>query len=170
MTSTETRSSPQDVGAEYIGHCRKILLKEYLPRVRVCLEALEEPDIWWRAHETDNSIGNLILHLSGNIRQWIVAGIGGEEYARNRPGEFSERGPIPKGELLKRIEATLNEADRVLMEFDLSRLLEVRHFQKWDHTCLYAISHIVEHFAEHLGQIIYITKLRTGKDLKFFNL
>jgi uncharacterized protein DUF1572 len=170
MKSPEILSPSPDVSSEYIGYCRTRLLKEYLPRIRVCLEALDESDVWWRAHETDNSIGNLILHLSGNVRQWIVSGLGGEADGRNRPGEFSERGPIPKAELLKQIESTLKEADRVLMEFDRSRLLEVRHFQKWDHTCLYAVSHIVEHFAQHLGQIIYITKLRTGKDLKFFNL
>jgi uncharacterized damage-inducible protein DinB len=146
------------------------MLKEYLPRIQQCLATLSEDDVWWRAHETDNSIGNLILHLSGNVRQWIVAGLGGEPDKRDRPAEFSERSHIPKELLLKRFEAALNDADRVLQDFDVSRLLEVRHIQRDDTTCLDAISHVVEHVAQHLGQIIYITKLRTGKDLKFYNL
>ena len=161
---------PTDVGTEYVGYCRQRLVKECLPWIQASLEALGDEDIWWRAHETDNSIGNLILHLSGNIRQWIVAGIGGEPYARDRPSEFSERGPIPKAELLKRFETAVTDADRVLMRFDTSRLLEVRHFQKWDVTCLYAISHVVEHVSQHLGQIVYIAKLRTGKDLKLVDV
>jgi len=170
MDPEETKTHSSDAGANYIAYCRRRLLKEYFPRVQACFETLGEEDIWWRAHETDNSIGNLILHLCGNIRQWIVGGIGEAPDARDRPREFSERGPIPKTELLKRFETTLNEADRVLGQFDLSRLLEVRHFQKYEVTCIDAISHVVEHVAQHLGQIIYITKLRTGKDLKFFNL
>lgn len=170
MESKQTTAESLNVGAEYIGYCRRRLLKEFLPRIQACFEALGDDDVWWRAHETDNSIGNLILHLSGNIRQWIITGIGEVPFARDRAREFSERARIPRSELLRRFETTLNEADRVLMNFDVSRLLEVRHFQKWDVTCLEAISHVVEHVAQHLGQIIYITKLRTGKDLKFFNL
>lgn len=89
---------------------------------------------------------------------------------RNRPKEFSEREHIPKSALLTILESTLREADRTLEQFDLSKLLEVRHIQVYDVTCLYVISEVVEHFSHHLGQIIYITKLRTGKDLKFYNL
>ena len=157
-------------GSEFISCCRQHLLQEFLPKIKECLEQLSDDDIWWRAHETDNSIGNLLLHLSGNLRQWIISGIGGVPFERNRALEFAERTHMPKGELFKRFEETLLEADRVLGRFDVHKLLEVRHFQKWDHTCLYAISHVVEHLAQHMGQIIYITKLRRGIDLKFFNL
>jgi len=160
----------QDAGKEYVAYCRRRLLKEYLPKIQKCFEELSDEDIWWRVHDTDNSIGNIILHLCGNIRQWIISGIGGAPDLRNRPSEFSERRQIPKKELLQKLEQTLLEADRVLNELDADKFLEVRHFQKWDHTCLDAISHVVEHVAQHMGQIIYITKLRTAKDLKFFNL
>lgn len=158
------------IGKEYISYCRRRLLKEYLPKIQGCFDELLEEDVWWRAHETDNSIGNLILHLCGNIRQWIISGIGGAPDERNRVLEFSERRHIAKKEVMKKFEETLLEADRVLEEFDADQLLEVRHFQKWDHTCLDAISHVVEHVGQHMGQIIYITKLRKGKDLKFWNL
>jgi len=159
-----------EIGAEFISCCRRHLIEEYLPKIKGCLDQLTEDDIWWRAHETDNSIGNLLLHLSGNIRQWIIAGIGGISFERNRPQEFAERTHLPKAELLKTFEGTLLEADQVLAQLDVNKLLEVRHFQKWDHTCLYAISHVVEHVAQHMGQIIFITKLRKGIDMEFFKL
>ena len=170
MEIQQPSAHPTGVGSEFISYSRLRLLKEYLPRVQACINTLSEEDVWWRHQETDNSVGNLILHLTGNIGQWILAGLGGESVTRNRPLEFSERGPLPKADLLRRFEGVLTEADRVLAEFDPSKLLEVRHFQKWDVTCLYAISHVVEHVAQHMGQIIYITKLRTSQDLKFFKV
>ncbi len=157
-------------GSHYVSYCRRRLLKEYWPRIQRCVSELSDEDVWWRAHETNNSVGNLLLHLSGNVRQWITSGIGGVPDNRNRPQEFAEREHVSKADLLKRLESILLEADKVLEQFDASKLLEVRHIQKYDVTCLEAISHVVEHFAQHLGQIIYITKLRTGKDLKFYNL
>ena len=65
---------------------------------------------------------------------------------------------------------TVHDVDHVLRDFDVAKLTEIRHFQKWDHSCLYAISHVVEHVAQHMGQIIYITKLRKGIDLKLVKL
>ncbi|MBI4546592.1 MAG: DUF1572 family protein [Ignavibacteriae bacterium] len=172
MTTEQLKKQPtsSNIGAAYITYCHQRLLKEYFPKIVRCLDELSEDDVWWRAHETNNSIGNLILHLCGNVRQWIISGIGGKQDVRNRPKEFSEREQIPKSELLTILESTLREADRALEQFDLSKLLEVRHIQVYDVSCLYAISQVVEHFSHHLGQIIYITKLRTGKDLKFYNL
>jgi uncharacterized damage-inducible protein DinB len=158
------------IADEFIAYARKKLLSEYFPRIERCLQELSDEDIWWRAHETNNSVGNLVLHLSGNVRQWIVAGLGGAPDTRNRPQEFAERMPIPKEKLLNKLHATLSEADDVLERFDRSRILEVRHVQKYDVTCLEAIFHVVEHFSGHVGQIIYITKLRKGIDLKFYDL
>lgn len=163
-------STGSGIGAEYVTYCRRRLLKEYLPRIERCAEALSDDDVWWRQHDTDNSIGNLLMHLAGNVRQWIVTGIGGGVDIRERSHEFSERNMIPKELLLERLRDTLRQADGVLCRFDTGKLLEVRHIQKYDVTCLDAVSHVVEHFAQHLGQIIYITKLRTGRDLKFYDL
>ena len=159
-----------NLGQEYITYCRRRLTKEYLPRIEQCLATLTEDEIWWRAHETDNSIGNLVLHLSGNVRQWIVGGLGGEPDHRNRAQEFSEREHLPKERLLTILRQAINDVDKTLETFDAGKLLEVRHIQKYDVTCLDALSHVVEHFAQHLGQIIYITKLKKGVDLKFYNL
>lgn len=154
----------------FIAAARTHLVEEYLPKIRSCVEQLSEEDFWWRASETENSVGNLLLHLSGNIRQWIISGLGGAADARQRQTEFDERRHLPKEEILHLFESTVREADAVLERFDGRLLAEVRHFQKWDHTCLYAISHVVEHVAQHMGQIIFITKLRTKRDLRFFNV
>ncbi len=166
----EVNPGPIDTGAEFIRTARTHLLREYLPKFQACLNELTDEEVWWRAHETDNSVGNLLLHLVGNMRQWIVVGIGGGEYSRDRDKEFSERRKISKTELATLFEGTVHDVDHVLRDFDTSKLTEIRHFQKWDYSCLYAISHVVEHVAQHMGQIIYITKLRKGIDLKLVKL
>ena len=159
-----------DTGKAYLTYSRHRLLEEYLPRIERCLDELTPDDLWWRAHETDNSVGNLILHLNGNVRQWIIGGLGGSTNERDRDLEFNQREHIPASELRPMLRATMEEAAQVIEQFDPARLLEIRHIQKYDVTCLDALSHVVEHFAQHLGQIIYVTKLRRAKDLRFWNL
>ncbi len=168
--TTGPNNPATDLGVVYLAYCRRRLSEEYLPRILRCLDELTDEDIWWRAHENGNSVGNLVLHLAGNVGQWINSGLGGTPDKRDRKGEFSERGPVPRKELVERIVTTLRTADATLARFDTSRLLEKRHIQVYEVTCLDAVSHVVEHFAQHLGQIIYITKLRKGVDLKFYDL
>jgi uncharacterized damage-inducible protein DinB len=141
-----------------------------MPKIRECLDELSEEDVWWRAHETNNSVGNLLLHLSGNVRQWIVSGIGGKPDNRQRPLEFSERNAIPKRVVWLKLQDSVAEACQVLECFPVEQLLEQRKIQGFDNTALQAVFHVVEHFALHTGQIIYITKLRQDRDLKFYNL
>ncbi len=159
-----------DVGAAYLSYSRRRLSEEYLPRLLRCLDELSDEEIWWRPHESANSVGNLVLHLSGNIGQWINAGLGGMTGKRDRNAEFSERGPVPRKDLVERMTRTVHDADSSLARFDPAQLLEKRKIQVYDVTCLDAVSHVVEHFAQHLGQIIYITKLRKSIDLKFYDL
>lgn len=161
---------PDQFGKLYLSYCRRRLSEEYLPRILRCLGELADDDIWWRPNENANSVGNLVLHLSGNVRQWIVSGLGGADDVRDRKSEFSERGPVPRDELVERLVTTLRDADGALARFDPARLSETRRIQVYDATCLDALSHVLEHFAQHLGQIVYITKLRKGVDLKFYDL
>ncbi len=154
----------------FIAEARRHLMQEYLPWLRACLTTLNDEDIWWRPNEKSNSIGNLILHLCGNIRQWIVHGVGGAADERNRPTEFAAREPFSKAELLQKLEATLVEVDSVLANVQLEKLTESCMIQGFNVTVLGAIFHVVEHFAYHTGQIIYITKIRTGEDLKLWNI
>jgi uncharacterized damage-inducible protein DinB len=159
-----------EVGGVFLKESRFLLLEDFLPKIRRCLEMLDDSDLWWRAHENNNSVGNLILHLCGNVRQWIIASLGGGPDQRKRSEEFSERALIPKVDLLTNLEKTLVEADGVLASFELNNLLVGRTIQGFQTTALQAILHVVEHFSFHTGQIIYVTKLRKGMDLKFYDL
>ena len=130
---------------------------------------LTDDRIWWRPHESDNSIGNLLLHLNGNVRQWIVVPFGGVPDARNRPAEFAEKRHIPGAELRERLDATLREVDEILQRMEPAALLQNYDIQHQKNvTGIEAIYHVVEHFAMHHGQILYITKLVTGQDLGFY--
>ncbi len=148
---------------------RQFLLRDYLPKIERCLEQLSDAQIWWRANEESNSIGNLLLHLSGNVRQWIVCGLGGRVDRRQRDSEFAQRDEIPRHELLSLVRETLSEADQVLAEFDSSALLEEKQIQGTRATALEAIFHVTEHFSMHTGQIILLTKMQANKNLRFYD-
>ena len=109
-------------------------LDSALDRIEHCLGQLTDGQVWHRSRPDLNSVGNLILHLCGNLRQWVVAGLGGTTDVRNRPAEFAERGPVPKDELVRRLEAVVGEARRVLSGVDARRLTEVRRIQGFDVT------------------------------------
>jgi uncharacterized damage-inducible protein DinB len=159
-----------EIGKAFLLQARLHLNDDFMPKIAKCLEVLSEEDVWWRAHETNNSVGNLLLHLAGNVRQWIVSGIGGQPDKRQRSLEFSERKAIPKKIIWSTLQEAVTEASRTLESFPAGRLLETRKIQGFDSTVLQAIFHVVEHFSLHTGQVIYITKLREGRDLKFYDL
>lgn len=158
------------IGQLFIDRSRRYLAAEYLPKVRRCLDVLGEEDLWWRPGAQCNSIGNLLLHLSGNIRQWVVGGIGGEPDIRQRQTEFDADGAHTRAELMDLLETTLRDVDRVLSGLSAATLLEPRVIQGRDVTVLEALYHATEHFGMHTGQIIYIAKLRTGADLEFYDI
>jgi uncharacterized damage-inducible protein DinB len=141
-------------------------LKDYLNLIAACMEELNEPDIWWRENEQSNSIGNLILHVSGSLGQWIVSGIGGADDHRIRQQEFDERSEISKQDLFSKLSSTFQTADRVLAQIDPERLSEKLQLFGKEVTWMYAIFHMIEHVSMHTGQIIFITKVRTAKDLR----
>lgn len=156
------------IGEAFIERSRSYLSSEYLPKIRRCIHAVREEDLWWRPNPESNSIGNLMLHMAGNIRQWVVGGVGGEPDRREREAEFGAAGGPGRQELLEVLEAALAEVDVVLATVGAERLLERRRIQGREVTVLDAIYHAVEHFGMHTGQVIYITKLRTGTDLGFY--
>ena len=157
-----------DWGNAFLEEARRYLAVEYPTKIRACLAHLSDDDLWWRPNEASNSIGNLLLHLSGNIRQWIVSGVGGVPDLRKRQDEFDERGLVARAELLARFDATLADAARVLTSLGAAELTAPRRIQGRDTTVLLAIFHAVEHFAMHTGQITCLTKQRTGRDLGFY--
>ena len=124
--------------------------------------------MWSRPNEASNSIGNLLLHLRGNVTQWIIGGVGDRPYDRQRQQEFDERVHVPATELLAALKGVVREADEVIRGLDADALLTTREIQDYDVTVLEAIYHVVEHFSMHTGQIILLTKARTGEDLKLW--
>jgi uncharacterized damage-inducible protein DinB len=157
------------VSEAFVSQARSLLVTEYLPKIERCLEALTEEDLWWRANESSNSIGNLLLHLSGNARQWIVSGLGGRPDERRRQIEFDERSSILKADLIGGLKQTLVEVDAVLAGFDLASLLTHYQIQECEVSAIEAVFHVVEHFSMHTGQIILLTKLLTQRDLRFYD-
>ncbi|MCA1557931.1 MAG: DUF1572 domain-containing protein [Acidobacteria bacterium] len=161
--------STTEVPQAFIAKARSYLMTDYLPKIERCMEALSDEDVWWRSGAESNSIGNLILHLCGNARQWIVCGIGGETDTRQRQSEFDERSLIRREELLQHLRQTLQEVDGVLAELSHTSLMKRRTIQGTEQTILEAIFHVVEHFSMHTGQIILLTKMLTRSDLRFYD-
>jgi hypothetical protein len=157
-----------NVSTLFLEFSRTKLLTQYWPRMRSSVESLTDDQIWWRPNEASNSIGNLLLHLNGNVRQWLVASFDRKEDTRNRPAEFAERQHIPAAELLNTLGGTLETADGVLARLTEADLRETYHIQGYTVSGLHAVYDVVEHFALHYGQIIYITKLIRAKDLGFY--
>ena len=142
-------------------------LKSAQQRIQHCLGQLNDAQVWRRSQPGLNSIGNLILHLCGNLRQWIVAGIGGASDVRNRPAEFAERGPIPKEELLRTLAMIVEEAQRILAAVDARQLAEPRRIQGFDVTGVAALFDSVPHFRGHTQEIISMTRLLLGDAYQF---
>lgn len=159
-----------DVGPAFLAQSRTYLTGHYLPKILAAVETLSDEDLWWRPNEASNSIGNILLHLAGNVRQWIVTGVGGAPDVRDRAAEFARREPLPRGELLARFTEAVLEAEGVIAQTDPASLGERRAIQGRGVTVQEAIYHVVEHFAMHAGQILWISKLRSGRDLGFYRL
>src|SRR5436190_10082758 len=158
-----------EIGQFFITRSRYHLSQDFLPKIERCLELLKDEQIWWRANPQSNSIGNLILHLSGNVRQWIVSGLGGAADSRDRDAEFAQRDMISREDLIKRLKRTLGDADAALAKFDVEKLLDRQSIQGCDVSALEAILHVVEHFSMHAGQIVLLTKILAKKDLAFYD-
>lgn len=148
--------------------CSVRRLEQSSARIETCLGKLNEEQLWARGGENENAIGNLVLHLSGNVRQWIVSGVGGRLDIRQRDREFSARGGVSIPELAGRLRGTVEEAAAVLGAITPERLAERVVIQQYDVSVLEAIYHVVEHFSGHAGQIIFATKMLTGSDLGFY--
>ncbi|HEX3875745.1 MAG TPA: DinB family protein [Bryobacteraceae bacterium] len=137
-------------------------------RIDVCLGRLSEEQVWMRGGENENAAGNLVLHLCGNVRQWIVSGVGGASDTRHRDAEFAAREGASIAGLKEKLVAAVSDAVGTLQATSDERLLERITVQQREYTVLEAVYHVVEHFAMHTGQIIFATKMLTGDDLGFY--
>jgi uncharacterized damage-inducible protein DinB len=164
----ETKSAGGDPAALFLQQARYYLGTEYRSKLRLAVDAIPAERLWWRPNEESNSVGNLLLHLTGNIRQWIVSGVGGAPVSRNRAQEFAARNGPPVTELVANLERALGEVDAVLAALAPGQLLERRTIQGRDVTVLEAVLHVVEHFSMHLGQIVLIAKLHAPDAVHFY--
>jgi len=143
-------------------------LTQLMGRIDSCVKKLTPEQIWMRADANQNAVGNLLMHLNGNVRQWILHGVGGQPDVRDRDAEFAAKDGAVANELLSRLRSTVEETAGLLRTLPAARLMERVDTQGYDCTVLAAIYHVVEHFAGHTFQIIYATKLSTGEDLGFY--
>jgi len=157
-----------ELGPTFLREIDRRLFDESQARVHRCLDLLDERQVWWRPHEGCNSVGNLVLHLAGNIRQWVIATLGDQPDRRRRDAEFAERGPIPLDELRRCFNDTLDEARRVIGQLDPETLTEIKRVQGFDESIVAILIHVAEHASYHTGQITWITKMLSEADTGYY--
>ena len=140
-------------------------LQKMLERIEACAARLTPEQVWARHSENENAIGNLILHLNGNVRQWILSGVGGAPDTRVRDREFSQRETISPAQIVAQLRSTVEEAVAVIHGLPAETLLDPLRIQNFDVSRMEAVYHVVEHFAGHTFQIVFATKLLTGQNL-----
>jgi uncharacterized damage-inducible protein DinB len=173
----EPPESPLSPALMFLRHARFRLLNDYFVKIAVAIGTLEDEQIWRRPNESSNSIGKLLMHMSGNVRQWLISGVGGAEDIRDRASEFAARGSATRGELIESVRATLDEADAVLagIEDDCAAansdepLQRICMPQSYEVTVFDAIFHAVEHFSYHTGQIVFAAKWLAEGQVSFYD-
>jgi uncharacterized damage-inducible protein DinB len=152
------------LAAGVIAEARRRLVKGFPDQIRDCLERLDEKQVWWRPHGESNAVGNLVLHVCGSSRHFLGYVAAGHEYKRDRPAEFAQKGPVPRPDLLRLVDDTVDETAELLDALDANpaRLLEVREVPRDEpRTILALVVRTSHHWAVHTGQIVYATKLIT---------
>lgn len=163
-----TDPTQTNLTATFLRATREMLLDQSWPRLRTCVESLTDEQIWWRPNTSSNSIGNLMLHLNGNVTQWIITSFTRAGDRRDRPAEFSRKDGISRDELIRTLSATMQRVSEVLTQITDADLIAPFEIQGYHTTGLQAIYHVVEHFALHYGQIAYVTKMLRDEDLGFY--
>ena len=158
--------TPQDV-ADAVGKEAGDELESAAGRIKHCLAQLQDEQIWRRPTPSMNSIANLILHVCGNVGQWINAGIGGGEDKRDRPKEFSAQNSVSRDDLLGHLDTTLTQAKATLVNASPADLLEKRRIQGFDVTGMQAVFESVAHFRGHTQEIVHIARCQLGDDYEF---
>ena len=153
--------------ASAVGVEASTALRDCLDVIRHCVDQLTDDQVWRREGEDRNSIGNLILHLCGNVRQWLISGLGGAKDVRDRPREFAERGPIPKAELLRQLQAVVRDASSVLSAVTPDQLMRKCRIQGFEVSGLAAVFSAVPHFKGHTQEIVHMTRDMMGSGYRF---
>lgn len=139
-----------------------------LPRIHKCLDSITEEELWQRPNENSNSIGNLLVHLCGNITQYIHSSLGNEPDIRDRDLEFSRTGGLTKEEIYWKIAVVTEKAIDVLKKISEDELMKIRSVQGFDMSGVAIVVHVTEHFSYHVGQITFYVKLLKNKDMAYY--
>lgn len=151
-----------------ISETNRRLLQESFPRLKKCLNELSEKEIWYRPNNNSNSVGNLVLHLCGNARQWIIAGLGKEKDTRQRQSEFEQRAIIPTEKLLEMLDVLEKDLKVILNNISEKDLMKTHSVQTFQETGVAILVHVVEHFSYHVGQVTYFVKWRKDMDTGYY--
>lgn len=152
----------------FIAEVREKLFEEFWPRLFQCLDECDKELLWHQPNTNTNSIGNLVLHLEGNVRQWLLHGVDGQPDNRNRPWEFEHGKQLPVDELKNRMNQLRCEIEALLDRIVPWHLTEKRTIQGFYTTVMGALVHVTEHFSYHLGQITLLVKLNKNIDLGYY--
>lgn len=144
------------------------LVEENVPRIKKCLSELSTEEIWYRPNDNSNSVGNLVLHLCGNVRQWLLSGLGGYTDNRRRQQEFEERGPFPTSALVRHLDELVEEVEKVLGKLTAEKILQPVEVQGFMENGISVLVHVVEHFSYHTGQITYYVKWRKNINTGYY--
>jgi uncharacterized damage-inducible protein DinB len=148
-----------DLGELLIDETRR-RLQGFVAQARTCLEVLSDDEIWARPGEQSNSIGNLVIHVCGSTRHFLGRGVGGSDYQRNRAAEFTERGPIPRADLLRLLDDVASEIEQALNGVTPARLLESNDRTGKTFSIAQLLLRVSHHWATHAGQIVFEVKAR----------
>ena len=158
----------QEFTDTFIAEVKRRIMEESWERIQICLSHLSEEEIWWRANERTNPIGNILLHLCGNLRQWVLSGLDKAPDIRQRQNEFDEQGPIPKAALLIKMENLLQDVEVALDRVTPETLLKKHPVQVYEESGVSILTHVTEHFSYHVGQITYFVKMRKNVDTAYY--
>lgn len=152
----------------FVSETKLRMVEESFSKISSCLSQLSEEEVWHRPNEHVNSVGNLMLHLCGNVGQYVISGAGGHKDIRERQKEFDDRGTFTKEELIEKMRKVLAQVVEVLDQLTPEQMIEVRPVQCYEMSVISMILHATEHFSYHTGQIIYYTKMLRNKDMAFY--
>lgn len=144
-------------------------LDESTRMISIAFDALDEEQIWLRPNESSNSIGNLILHLCGNITQYAISSLGETEDIRDRDSEFETSSGLSKKELLNKLSNTVTMAKSTIENTTLERWLKKREVQGFTFSGIGVVLHVVEHYSYHTGQIAFWVKQLNNAPLGFYD-
>ena len=143
-------------------------MEESIPRLHKCLNWLSEQEVWFRPNENTVSIGNLVLHLCGNVSQWLISGLGGAPDHRERQLEFDEPGPLPTNTLREKLDTLAAEIEATLQDLSDEHLTEQYSVQGNQVSGVSILMHVVEHFSYHVGQVTIMIKSRKNIDMGYY--